>query len=117
MDPSWKRCPVCLAPLRGWLVQLGNNGINKQPEKVYTLHEGKSFIGSGAECEIRVLEGSLLRQHACFTLTEGRCSIVNMGSAPNTMQVNSREGGGVERLIDGDIIRLGNKTFQVKLLL
>ena len=34
MDPSWKFCPVCIAPLAGWLVALKDDG---SPEKSYTL--------------------------------------------------------------------------------
>lgn len=40
LDRSWKYCPVCLAPLRGWLVAIHED----QFVKFYTIHEGKSFV-------------------------------------------------------------------------
>jgi hypothetical protein len=110
MDPSWKRCPVCLAPLRGWLVRIGENGA---AGKVYAIHEGKSFIGSGTDSEIRVLEGKLARQHAYLCITDA-CSIVDLGNA-EAMKVNNIEMV-KSALIDGDIIQLADAVFKIKLL-
>lgn len=110
MDPSWKQCPVCLAPLSGWLVQLKDD----RPGKIYTIHEGKSFIGSGADCEVRILDGKLSRQHAYLTIADSICSIVDMGNgAP--LQVNNSDAVKTT-LIDGDIIKLGEISFKIKLL-
>lgn len=110
MDPSWKLCPVCLAPLRGWFVELQNDKIGK----VYTIHEGKSFVGSGADCEIRILGGNLSRQHSYLSIAENTCSIVDLGNSfpimvNNTATVKTT-------LIDGDIVSLGDITFKIKLL-
>jgi hypothetical protein len=109
MDPSWKRCPVCLAPLRGWLVQLGEN----RPGKVYTIHEGKSFIGSGADCEIRIPDGHLARQHAYLVIADV-CTIVDMGNG-SVLKVNNIETV-KSTLIDGDVLFLGEALFKIKLL-
>jgi len=87
MDPSWKYCPVCLSPLAGWLVTLDESGRH---EKFYTIHEGKSFIGSGADCEIRILGDGLSRQQAYLTITDGMCTIVDLGNG-TSMQVNNVE--------------------------
>lgn len=110
MDPSWKRCPVCLAPLRGWLVQLKES----RPVKVHTIHEGKSFIGSGADCEIRILDGSLSRQHAYLTIVDGICTIVDLGNG-SSITVNNADMVKTT-LIDGDVIALGELLFKIKLL-
>jgi hypothetical protein len=110
MDPSWKCCPVCLAPLRGWLVRVGENG---RAGAVYAVHEGKSFIGSGADSEIRITDGGLARQHAYLVITE-MCTIVDLGNGP-AMTVNNIETV-KSVLIDGDIIGLGNSLFKIKLL-
>ncbi|QQO09014.1 FHA domain-containing protein [Breznakiella homolactica] len=110
MDPSWKQCPVCLAPLRGWLVQLKDN----LPGTVYTIHEGKSFIGSGADCEIRILDGNLSRQHAYMTIADSICSIVDLGNGA-LIKVNNCETVKTT-LIDGDVIQLGDLSFKIKLL-
>jgi pSer/pThr/pTyr-binding forkhead associated (FHA) protein len=110
MDPSWMQCPVCLAPLSGWLVELKENRAGK----VYTIHEGKSCIGSGADCEIRILDGKLARQHAFITIVESSCSIVDVGSS-SPLQVNNIETVKA-MLIDGDILKLGDTSFKIKLL-
>ena len=110
MDPSWKKCPVCLAPFCGWLVQLNENKAGN----IYTIHEGKSFIGSGADCEIRILEGNLSRQHAYLTVADHMCSIVDLGNgAP--IRVNNCDTVKTT-LIDGDLIEMGNLTLKIKLL-
>lgn len=110
MDPSWKCCPVCLAPLRGWLVRVGEEG---RADGVYPVHEGKSFIGSGADSEIRVPGGGLARQHAYLSIGE-LCSVVDLGNGPPMTVNNIQTVKSV--LIDGDIIRLGDMVFKVKLL-
>jgi pSer/pThr/pTyr-binding forkhead associated (FHA) protein len=113
MDPSWKKCPVCLAPLSGWLVHLKKN----RPAKVYTIHEGKSYIGSGADCEIRILGCGLSRQHVYLTVsdTDGTCTMVDLGNSSNPIQVNNNDMVKTT-LIDGDIIRFGDDLFKIKLL-
>lgn len=124
MDPSWKWCPVCIAPVRGWLVHLSED---KRPQRVYTVHEGTSRIGRGLGCEIRVSDtsggrvsdtgGALLPEQASLTVVGGDCSIMNMdANDPRSMQINNKERAGVVSLIDGDIIRLAGALFQIKLL-
>jgi pSer/pThr/pTyr-binding forkhead associated (FHA) protein len=110
MDPSWKRCPVCLAPLRGWLIRIGEN---ETAGDVYAVHEGKSFLGSGADNEIRITDAGLARQHAYLTITD-TCTIVDLGNG-QAMKVNNSEMV-KSTLIDGDIIQLGDSVFKIKLL-
>jgi hypothetical protein len=110
MDPSWKHCPVCLAPLRGWLVHIEENGSSGA---VYTIHEGKSFIGSAAGSEIRIPDGKLARQHAYLAIHEV-CTIVDMGNGP-PLRVNNIETV-KSTLIDGDLIQMGDVAFKIKLL-
>lgn len=111
MDPSWKYCPVCLAPLSGWFCQIKDNKV----VKVYTIHEGKSFIGSGADCEIRILNANLSRQHAYLSIADGMCTIVDMGNSSEPLKVNKNDTV-KSALIDGDIIQFGDNTFKIKLL-
>jgi len=102
---------VCLAPLSGWLVQLKE----AKACRVYTIHEGKSFIGSGADCEIRILDANLSRQHAYLVLADGMCSIVDMGNSGMPLKVN-KNAAVKATLIDGDVIELGATSFKIKLL-
>jgi hypothetical protein len=111
MEPSWKYCPVCLAPLSGWLVTLGEDS---QLGKFYTIHEGKSFIGSGADCEIRILHSGLSRQHAYLVIADGLCTMVDLGNG-EPIQVNNIDTVKTT-LIDGDILKMGNTLFKIKLL-
>ena len=110
MDRSWKICPVCLAPLCGWLAELNEGGI----KKYYTIHEGRSFIGSGAACEIRILNADLARQDAFINIEDGICTFVDMGTGAaveiNNVSVTKTT------VIDGDILKLGTKEFIIKLL-
>jgi hypothetical protein len=110
MDPSWKCCPVCLAPLRGWFVRITEGGACGD---VYAIHEGKSFIGSGAGCEIRVPHGGLARQHAYLSVAES-ASVVDLGNGP-AMKVNNIETV-KSTLIDGDVIELAGALFKIKLV-
>ncbi len=111
MDSSWKVCPVCIAPLAGWLVMLKENG---SVEKFYTIHEGKSFIGSAADCEIRILNSGLPRQQAYLSVFDKECSLVDLG---NGLPIKVNNIDSVKTmLIDGDIIQMGEKLFKIKLL-
>ena len=103
IDPSWKRCPVCLAPLAGWILVLEKDEV---AHKFYTIHEGKSFLGSGVDCEIRILGQELSRQQAYITVVDGICTIVDMGNgAP--MKVNNVDVTKAT-IIDGDVISFGD---------
>ena len=111
MDPSWKRCPVCLAPLAGWILVLEKDEV---AHKFYTIHEGKSFLGSGVNCEIRILGQELSRQQAYITVVDGICTIVDMGNgAP--MKVNNVDVTKAT-IIDGDVISFGDTALKIKLI-
>lgn len=111
MDPSWRICPVCIAPIKGWFVIV--NGKNK--DKVYTFHEGKNKIGTGLDCELRILDKTISRHHALLnasTLTNYYITDLNSvnGTFVNNYQISNRE------IIDGDIIKLGDLELKFKCL-
>ena len=112
MDPSWRVCPVCLAPICGWLVIIDGHGKNRN--KVYALHEGKSKIGTGADCEIRILMKSISRHHAMLIAKDGKYHIADLNSVTGTYvnnnQISSRE------IIDSDILKFGDIEFKFKCL-
>jgi pSer/pThr/pTyr-binding forkhead associated (FHA) protein len=97
--------------LAGWLLSLGEDG---KSHKFYTIHEGKSFIGSGADCEIRILKKGLARQQAYITIIDGLCTIVDLGNGSG-LRVNNTETGRTN-LIDGDLIEFGESAFKIKLI-
>ncbi|HAL18856.1 MAG TPA: forkhead-associated protein [Spirochaetaceae bacterium] len=111
MDSSWKYCPICIAPLAGWFVIMNDNGI---AHRYFTLHEGKTIIGSGTDCEIHIPEYGLLRQQAAIIIQGNDCTVVDL-SGDNSMKVNNSQ---VSRttVMDGDIIEFNGVQFCVKLL-
>lgn len=120
LDPSWGMCPVCLAPICGWLVVMNGQFKNR----VYTIHEGRNKIGSGVECELRILIPEVLRHHA--TLTSERVmsgtkeslhyKLINQAAADaESVQVNNVPVQS-EQIIDGDIIMLGELELKFKCL-
>jgi|WetSurMetagenome_2_1015567.scaffolds.fasta_scaffold333017_2 pSer/pThr/pTyr-binding forkhead associated (FHA) protein len=110
MDPSWRICPVCLAPVCAWLVVL--NGSSKN--KVFTLHEGKTKIGTGIDCECRILLNGISRHHSMILGKDGKYVISDLnstnGTFVNNYQISNRE------IIDGDLIKLGDVEFKFKCL-
>ena len=110
MDLSWRVCPVCLAPVCGWLVVTKG----KLKNKVYTLHEGKTRIGTGADCEVRVLVKSISRQHAMIIAKDEKYFLSDLNSVTGTYVNNYQVSSG--EIIDGDIIKLGDVEFKFKCL-
>lgn len=108
MDSSWRYCPVCLAPTTGWLVAFKN----KRVSKVYTIHEGKSKVGSGADCEIRIMLDGISRNHIMLKAIGDDYTVVDLGSELGLM-VNYQKVTSA-RVIDGDIITLGDNDFKFK---
>lgn len=111
MDPSWDVCPVCIAPVKGWLVVL--NGSLKN--NVYTFHEGKSKIGTGLDCEVRILDEEIARHHAQLSASANNKYFITDLNSPkgtfvNNYQIQNRE------IIDGDIIKLGTMELKFKCL-
>lgn len=109
MDPSWDVCPVCIAPVRGWFVEMSVKGAMR----IFRIHEGKSRIGIGAECEIRP-ESGLHRQHALLIARDGEFHISTLGSGGTLLVNNSETANSI--LIDGDLILLNGKEFKFKCL-
>lgn len=111
MDPSWNICPICLAPVCGWLVVV-SEGIHNN--KVFTLHEGKHKLGTGRDCEVRLLMRTISRHHALFVARDGKYYINDLSSVTGTY-VNNKQVSSVE-VIDSDIIKLGDMEFKFKCL-
>jgi pSer/pThr/pTyr-binding forkhead associated (FHA) protein len=110
MDSSWNICPVCLAPIKAWLVVEAGEYRNK----VYTVHEGKTKVGTGADCELRILIRGVSRHHMMVLAKEGKYFINDLNSATgtfvNNFQISNRE------VIDGDLVKLGDVEFKFKCL-
>jgi hypothetical protein len=101
IDPSWKICPICISPVCGWLVVMNGDLKNK----VYILHQGKSKIGTGVDCEVRVLYDSVSREHAMIMGKGKHYMITDLNSVGGTFINNNQVSH--KDIIDGDIIKLG----------
>jgi hypothetical protein len=110
LEPSWKYCPICMAPVCAWLV--GINGELKN--RIYNLHMGKNRVGTGIDCEVRILQDSISRQHILISSKEKHYSVIDLnsitGTFVNNIQVSHKD------IIDGDIIKLGEAEFIFKCL-
>jgi hypothetical protein len=109
-DISWNKCPVCISPVCGWFVYL--NPENKNI--IFTLHEGRHKIGTGMDCEIRILFDSISRHHALFSSINKKYFISDMNSSGGTF-INNRQIVS-SQIIDNDIIRFGDHEFKFKCL-
>jgi hypothetical protein len=109
-DPSWKYCPICLAPVCGWLVGLDGELKNT----VFTLHEGKSKIGSGTDCEVRIEAETISEYHTVITGKDGNYVITDANSVKGTY-VNEKQIVN-QAITDGDIIKMGDFSFKFKCL-
>lgn len=110
LDPSWRKCPICLAPITAWLVVM--DGEDKG--KIYSIHEGNNKIGTGSDCEVRILKGNLSRQHVFLKCDNRVYTITDLNSISGTY-VNNRKISS-SNLIDGDIIKMGILEFKFKCL-
>ncbi|MCL1864449.1 MAG: FHA domain-containing protein [Spirochaetes bacterium] len=110
MDPSWKKCPICLSPVIGWLVLLDEKKNSRNI--ILTIHEGKNKVGTGVDCEVRTLFNSISRHHAMISFEHGHYTITDLGSLGGTF-VNNRQISN-HHIIDGDIIKLANVEFKFK---
>jgi pSer/pThr/pTyr-binding forkhead associated (FHA) protein len=109
-DPSWKACPVCLAPVCGWLVGIGEPLDNK----VFTIHEGRNKVGYGTDCEVRIPNTTISEYHTTITFNNDSYTINDTNSINGTF-VNDKQIINQD-VTDGDIIRLGTISFKLKCL-
>lgn len=110
MDPTWDVCPVCIAPIRGWLVWI-QNGL---AIRVFNIHEGKMLIGAGSDCEIRLQAKGIKRHHAQLLVSPDGVQIVKVTQS-GTLTVNYHDTAS-NSLIDGDMMSLGEQEFKFKCL-
>lgn len=108
MDPSWDICPVCITPIQGWFVHFVDNIVSD----VYEIHAGKNVVGSGEDCEIRLLYDSVKRHHAIISASEHSCKIISQGG-DGRLCVNHIDVANTE-LIDGDLVAIGSQEFKYK---
>ncbi|MBN2546943.1 MAG: FHA domain-containing protein [Spirochaetes bacterium] len=109
-DPSWDVCPICISPICAWLVVLNTDFKNN----VFTIHEGKNKIGTGVDCEIRILMESISRHHALFISKNSKYYLSDLNSLTGTY-INNRQITS-EEIIDNDIVKFGDVEFKFKCL-
>lgn len=110
LDPTWKVCPVCLAPVCGWLV-----GLDEPLKfKVFPVHEGTNKIGHGTDCEVRIPTDKIMQYHATLSYLNKRYILSDRKSTSGTY-VNDRQIRDLD-VTDADIIKFGTISFKLKCL-
>ncbi|MDB6134542.1 MAG: adenylate/guanylate cyclase [Verrucomicrobiales bacterium] len=85
--------------------------IQRHPPAHHPLQENGSVVGRGTAATVRIEEPSISREHARILYQSGKWRIMDLGSANGTL-LNNMPVKGMEVLHDGDVLRLGNATFE-----
>jgi pSer/pThr/pTyr-binding forkhead associated (FHA) protein len=78
--------------------------------------EGKYLIGRESDCQLRRQSAFMSRHHCVLLLDEYTLRIRDLGSKNGTFVNGRRIGGGEVILLDGDIVAVGEITFEAILL-
>lgn len=81
-------------------------------QELLRLTKPEMIIGRAQECDFSVASGLVSRRHARLVVSHGRVTIEDLGSR-NGVLVNSEAVVGARELEAGDIIVLGDQTFEV----
>lgn len=79
----------------------------------HELPPGKTVVGRGADCDIRLLSSSVSRKHGMLEVDSGELTFSDLGSS-NGSFVNGQPVKAAVRLRAGDTLLLGDFTFTVK---
>lgn len=94
----------------GWFVAMSG----EQKGEDFRLHEGKNTVGSGADSQIILRDGTVSSQHASVRFEEGKFTVTDLDSSNGTF-VNDKKIAR-EDLNDNDMIRFGEVTVKFKRL-
>lgn len=82
-------------------------------DRTFALQRGENIIGRLEECDVPILDGSVSRQHARVVFARHRVTVTDLGSS-NGVFVNDLRIDMAE-LAEGDVLRVGNVAFSVRL--
>jgi two-component system, cell cycle response regulator len=77
----------------------------------YPLGDKDLLVGRGDDCDIRIQDNSVSRKHVKVEPTEEGFSVGDLGSTNGTF-VNDKQLDGVQKLHDGDYLRVGNCLYR-----
>lgn len=80
--------------------------------QVYTLHGGENKLGRGPDCDAKLLDERISREHATVIFEDGMFAIAPL-TDKNATYVNEEPTEGSE-LADGDLIRMGSSLFRFR---
>ncbi|WP_433387268.1 FHA domain-containing protein [Micromonospora sp. KLBMP9576] len=78
----------------------------------FRVGPARQVIGRGVTADIALHDAHLSRRHAEIWLTGDGAAVADLGSTNGTW-LNDRRITGVERLTDGDVVRLGRTELRV----
>lgn len=79
--------------------------ISEDPQRIFLLAEGRTAIGRGAECEVRLSDPTVSRLHAEIVEEGGRFTLIHR-SAMNRTSVNGTDVSRENEIRCGDEIRI-----------
>ena len=85
-----------------YLIIKGSGG-----DRRYRLTKPIITIGRGEDCDIRLADTSISREHARLLVRESFCGVEDLGSSNGT-RVNGQPFDGERRLASGDKVSIGN---------
>jgi len=91
--------------------------IGDSIEESIEVPPGKLVIGREVDCHLRRESPFISRHHCVLLLDEYTLRIRDLGSKNGTFVNERRIGGGETILLDGDVVAVGEITFEVTLVL
>jgi pSer/pThr/pTyr-binding forkhead associated (FHA) protein len=100
------------SPVVGWLVALDG----EQKGEDFRIRDGPNVLGSGAECEIQIRDGTISSRHASLRCKDMKFYLTDLDSTNGTYLNHSSEAIAREELRDNDVVRLGAISLKFKCL-
>lgn len=100
------------APVVGWFVAMDG----EQKGEDFRVRDGQNILGSGAEADIVIRDGTVSARHASLRYKDQRFYLTDLDSSNGTYLNNSAETIAREELRDNDVVRLGAISLKFKCL-
>lgn len=100
------------APVVGWFVAMDG----EQKGEDFRIRDGQNILGSGAEADIVIRDGTVSARHASLRYKDQKFYLTDLDSTNGTFLNESAESLAREELKDNDIVRLGAISLKFKCL-
>ena len=100
------------APVVGWFVAMDG----EQKGEDFRIRDGQNILGSGAEADIVIRDGTVSSRHASLRYKDHRFYLTDLDSTNGTFLNDASESLAREELKDNDTVRLGAISLKFKCL-